>query len=32
MLIEHYEAVDHIDEILSVPGVDIVFADQALKA
>lgn len=25
MLIEHYQAVDHIDEILSVPGVDVVF-------
>ena len=25
MLIEHYEAVDHIEEILSVPGVDVVF-------
>lgn len=25
MLIEHYEAVEHIEEILSVPGVDVVF-------
>ena len=25
MLIEHHEAVEHIEEILSVPGVDVVF-------
>jgi 2-keto-3-deoxy-L-rhamnonate aldolase RhmA len=25
LLIEHFEAVNHIDEILTVPGVDLIF-------